>query len=174
MSGVDVITVHYQRLDPERGLSLYTEARVADDGQRLTTTAVIPAEHQTQVSAGLWRLGLLPEAQTLTSIRKHYFYAENFDILEFYDQTGALAGRYSDITTPLTRIADAYHLTDLFLDIWITPAGTFHELDWDEFEAAVAAGHLTPELAQTARATLTRLRAEFQAGRFPAAYLPAP
>lgn len=168
------VTIHYQRLDPERGLARYTEGLVVDDGTRLVTEAVIPPEYRARVSAGLWRLGLLPETQTLSAIRKHYFYTENFDILLFYDQHGALAGTYSDITTPLTRVAGVYHITDLFLDIWITPAGGYHELDWDEFEAAVAAGQLSPELAQTAQQTLARLRAEFAAGRYPAAYLASP
>lgn len=165
------VTIHYQRLDPERGLARYTEALLADDGVQLVTRAVIPPERRAEVSAGLWRLGLLPAAQTLTTILKQYFYAENFDLLRFYDQHGALAGIYSDIATPLTRAGGAYHLTDLYLDVWVTPAGEFHELDWDEFEAAQAAGRLSPQLAETARQTLARLRAEFQAGRYPAAYL---
>jgi protein associated with RNAse G/E len=165
------ISVYYRRLDPERGTSLYTEGLVDDDGRRLKTYTVIPAEHRARVSGGLWRLGLLPRMQTLTSIQKYYFYAENFDLLVFFDQDHALAGYYSDVTTPLTRAGADYHLTDLFLDVWITPAGQFHELDWDEFDTAIQAGHLTPELAETARATLRRLRAEFQAGRFPSAYL---
>ena len=165
------VSVYYRRLDPERGTSVYTEGLLDDDGRRLKTYTLIPAEHRARVSGGLWRLGLLPRAQTLTSVRKHYFYAETFDVLVFYDQDGALAGYYSDITTPLTRVGADYHLTDLFLDIWLTPAGAFHELDWDEFEAARRAGQLTADLAETARATLSRLRAEFQAGRYPSAYL---
>lgn len=165
------VNVYYRRLDPERGTSIYTEGLVDDDGRRLKTQAVIPAEYRARVSGGLWRADLLPRSQTLTSIRKHYFYAENFDVLIFYDQHEALAGYYSDITTPLTRVGADYHLTDLFLDVWITPAGAFHELDWDEFEAAQRAGHLSADLAETARAALGRVRAEFQAGRFPAAYL---
>lgn len=165
------VTIFYQRLDPERGLATYREELIDDDGARLRTQAVIPPEYRPRVSGGLWKLGLLPKTATLTSIRKHYFYAQPFDVLEFYDQHGALAGRYSDIVTPLTRAADGYHITDLFLDVWLTPDGAFHELDWDEFEAARQAGWLSPAQADQARAGLERVRAEFQAGRFPAHYL---
>jgi predicted RNA-binding protein associated with RNAse of E/G family len=45
------------------------------------------------------------------------------------------------------------------------------ELDWDEFEEAVQAGLLAPELQQTAVETLRRMVAETQQGIFPGSYL---
>lgn len=165
------VTVYYRRLDPERGTHAYLEYLIDDDGARLRTQRVIPADYRAGVSAGLWRLGLLPAAQTLTSIRKHYFYGEPFDVLEFFDQDGGFAGYYSDITTPLTRSDGAYHLTDLFLDVWVTPDRQFHELDWDEFEAAAEQGLITGEQQALARATMARLRAEFATGVYPERYL---
>lgn len=166
-----VARVFYHRRDPRRGTQLFEEVLIQDDGVCLRTTAVIPAEHRAGVSKGVWELGLLPREKVLTSLRKYYFYGEHFDLLQFFDQDGALAGYYSDIALPLERRGDEYHLTDLFLDVWVTGDGQFHELDWDEFEAAAEQGLLSEAEQAVARATLARLRAEFQAGRYPGYYL---
>jgi hypothetical protein len=163
------VNVHYRRFD--RGLTVYTEELLEDDGVRLRTRAVIPQEFRAGVSAGLWRLGLLPREQVLSAVRKTYFYAEPFDVLEFFDQHDQFAGYYSDITTPLVKIDGEYFITDLLLDVWITPGGAAHELDWDEFEHAIHSGHLSAELQAHARAAIERLRAEIAAGQFPQRYL---
>lgn len=168
MSGHAV--VHYHRLDG-RGTAVYTEALISDDGVRLQTCAVIPEEYRISISRGMWELGLLPRAQTFGAIRKHYFYCEPFDVLEFFDTEGNFAGYYSDIVTPLTRVDGEYHLTDLFLDVWITPAGAAHELDWEEFAEAVRDGVLSEEQRAHALSALERLRAEIAAGRFPSQYI---
>jgi hypothetical protein len=162
--------IHYRRLDG-RGTSVYTETLLSDDGVRLQTHAVIPEQYRAPISRGLWELGLLPRTQTFGAIRKSYFYREPFDVLEFFDTAGGFAGYYSDIVTPLTRVDGEYHLTDLFLDVWITPAGAAHELDWDEFDEAVQGGVLSEAQRAHALSALERLRAEIAAGAFPSQYL---
>jgi hypothetical protein len=131
----------------------------------------LPAEQRRQISEQLWGMGVLPRPQVVAAIRKFYFYQEPFDVLAFYDTSGRLAGYYSDVGLPLTRSNGEYHMTDLFLDLWLAPDGTVYELDWDEFEAAGAAGALTLELQQHARAALARLLAEIKAGVYPARYI---
>jgi hypothetical protein len=164
------VAIHYRRLD-QRGTTLYTETLVSDDGVRLQTFTAIPDEYRTAISQGLWGLGLLPRTQTFGSVRKHYFYAEPFDVLEFFDTAGRLAGYYSDITLPLTRVDGEYFITDLFLDVWITPQGAAHELDWEEFEEAARRGVLSAEQQAHARQAMRRLRAEIAAGAFPFQYI---
>jgi predicted RNA-binding protein associated with RNAse of E/G family len=163
------VQIHYHRI--VEGTTIYTEELVADDGRRLQTFVDMPEERRRLISEQLWGMGVLPRPQVVAAIRKYYFYNEPFDVLAFYDTAGRLAGYYSDVGLPLTRSNGEYHMTDLFLDLWLTPGGAVHELDWDEFEAACAAGALTPELQAHARATLARLLAEIKAGVYPARYI---
>lgn len=162
-------TIHYTR--PGKGLTLYTEGLVSDDGHCLHTYTVLPDEIRQNLSLVLRRDGLIAPSQTIASIRKRYFYAEPFNLLEFRDTEERLAGYYSDIATLLVKQDGAYHLTDLFLDIWLAPDGTLHELDWDEFEEAIEQGVLTPEQQALAREAMARLVAEIASGRYPAHYL---
>jgi predicted RNA-binding protein associated with RNAse of E/G family len=162
-------TVHYTR--PGKGLTLYTEGLVSDDGHCLHTYTVLPDEIRRDLSHALRRDDLIAPTQTIASIRKFYFYTEPFNVLEFWDTEDRLAGYYSDLTDLLVKQADGYHLTDLFLDLWLTPDGTLRELDWDEFEEAVAQGVLTLEQQTLARTTMARLVAEVASGRYPAHYL---
>lgn len=163
------VTIHYHR--PGLGITHYTEELLEDDGCRVRTYAVIPPAHRLSLSQQLWVDGLLPKTQLIGSIRKHYFYREHFDVLVFLDTEGQLAGYYSDIATPLQKVADGYALTDLFLDIWLTPEGQLHELDVDEFAEALAKDLVPRGLQTIAWNTMDRLRAEVQSGVYPGKYL---
>jgi predicted RNA-binding protein associated with RNAse of E/G family len=164
-----LVTIHYTR--PGKGLTVYTEGLVSDDGQRLHTYTVLPDEIRRDLSQALRRDNLIAPTQTIAAIRKRYFYSEPFNLLEFWDTEERLAGYYSDLTNLLVKRDDIYHLTDLFLDLWLTPEGTLHELDWDEFEEAVGQGVLTPEQATLARQTMARLVSEVASGHYPTHYL---
>lgn len=167
------IRVHYTRLSA-RGTRVYREQRLADDGRRLTSFDVIPAEDQSRLAQAFWDQGLLPPGQLLGSLRKHYFYGEHFTVLAFFFVDGSLAGYYCDIATPLEKFGPAdYRLTDLFLDFWLAPGQPPRALDEDEFETAVAAGVVAGDLADCARRTFARLRAEIAAGTFPYRYIRA-
>jgi predicted RNA-binding protein associated with RNAse of E/G family len=118
-----IVNIHYRRLS-SRGTTIYHEGLVADDGQRLTTfTELTPKECQ-GLSKAFWNSGLLPHGYLLSSIRKHYFYNQYFDVLAVYGPAGELAGYYCDIATPLRKIGDEYYLEDLFLDYWLAPPVT--------------------------------------------------
>ncbi len=162
-------TIHYTR--PGKDITIYTEGLVSDDERRLQTYTVFPPETQIALTEALRQQNLMSGAQRAGALRKHYFYAEPFNVLEFFDTGGQLIAYYSDLTTYLTKVDGVYHLTDLWLDIWLTPEGDFRELDWDEFEDAIRAGHATAEWQTLARDTMQRLRAEFAAGVYPARYL---
>ena len=164
------VRVHYTRLSA-RGTVIYAEPCLEDNGTRMTTeTDLAPADAE-RISKAFWRQALLPEGRRLTRLRKHYFYHEWFDVLAVFTEDGALAGYYIDIVTPLRQVDGEYYLTDLFLDFWLAPGQPAMELDLDEFDAAAAAGVLTPEQAEQARATFARLRREIAAGVFPARYI---
>ena len=78
------------------------------------------------------------------------------------------------MTTHMNNTNVQYHLTDLFLDLWITPGPVVRELDWDEFEAATREGLLTLEWQSLARQTIARLKEEVDRGIFPGAYISIP
>lgn len=163
------VTIHYDR--PGLGVTHYVEELIEDDGVCLRTLATIPPEHRLSLSQQLWIDGLLRRPRMIATIHKHYFYHEHFDLLVFYDLAGQVAGYYSDVATPLQKVADGYAITDLFLDIWLTPEGVLHELDVDEFAEAIGRDLVPAGLQTIAWQTLDRLRDEVQAGIYPSRYL---
>jgi predicted RNA-binding protein associated with RNAse of E/G family len=169
-AGQDVICVHYQRLSA-RGLTVYIERRIEDNGARLTTEEWFQAAAIERVSSAFWKQGLLAEGRRLARIRKHYFYHEYFDVLAVFDVDEGFAGYYIDIVTPLRQVKGDYHVTDLFLDFWLAPGRPPMELDQGEFDEAAAAGVMDLALADQARATFARLRREIAAGIFPYRYI---
>jgi predicted RNA-binding protein associated with RNAse of E/G family len=169
--------IHYHR--PGKPLTIYNEDFVSDDGLCLRTFKTLPPEIGERLSQSLQKDGLISPQRRVLTVAKAYFYNENFNLLEFRDTDGELLGHYSDIGAPLTKIDGGlsrdpggdYAMTDWFLDLWLTPAGEIRELDWDEFDQALAAGLLTETEAAQARATLARLKAEIGAGIYPYRYI---
>ncbi len=156
------------------GAHTFTETFIAEDDCRLTTHAVVPVEHREALSAKFWSAGLLPNSVRVASLRKHYFFSDWFDILAWFDEAGRFAGYYTDIATPVRRVGHGeYATTDLFLDFWQAPGRPAMELDMGEFEEALAAGKLTPELADSARASFERVQREIALGIFPYRYIRA-
>lgn len=167
------IRLHYTRLS-DLGAHTFVEDFLAEDEHRLTTHAVVPVEHREALSAKFWSAGLLPNSVRVASLRKHYFFSEWFDILAWFDEAERFAGYYTDIATPVRRVGDGeYATTDLFLDFWQAPGQPAMELDVDEFEEALAAGKLTSDLADGARASFARVRREIALGLFPYRYIRA-
>jgi predicted RNA-binding protein associated with RNAse of E/G family len=99
------------------------------------------------------------------------FKDEPFDVGRFYRPDGRWTGYYVDMLEPVRWQHSAPEtlepIVDLFLDLWIAPDGGFTVLDDDEFEEALAGGHITEAQAQLARETLARLVKSTQRGRFP-------
>jgi hypothetical protein len=164
-----IIQVHYTRLG--KHTSVFTEHLVLDDGRQLTSYERFDAAGREHMTRLFHESGLLAPPAAVAGIRKHYFYNEYFDVLEWLGPNDEVLGYYSDIATPLRKENGAYYLTDLFLDLWLVPGQPPQVLDEDEFEAGIAAGLLTAEWQTEARRAIARLRQESASGKYPFDYL---
>ena len=94
-----------------------------------------------------------------------------YDVGKVYNLDNEWTGYYCDIMKPVKRRVnvagklDCFEITDLFLDLWINPDGTYQIQDEDEFEEAIQNGAIDPELEKKARDVLTALIAEVEEGR---------
>ena len=59
---------------------------------------------------------------------------------------------------------DCFEITDLFLDLWVNPDGTYEIQDEDEFEEAVQGGMIDAKLERKAWEVMKTLIAEVEAG----------
>jgi predicted RNA-binding protein associated with RNAse of E/G family len=90
------------------------------------------------------------------------------DIGRFHTPAGRFTGLYANILTPVeVGPDDEWVTTDLFLDVFVTPAGAVHLLDEAELEDATARGWIDPALARAARTEADRLVRDAGAGRWP-------
>ena len=98
-----------------------------------------------------------------------------YDVGKFYDRTGKFTGYYCDIIRPVARLLSSPSktsiITDLFLDLWITPDGRYIILDEDQLDRAVARQTISPSLATRARKELRELVISTRAGYFPPKYI---
>ena len=164
------ISVYYQR--PGKGLTIYEEDYIHEDAACLRTCTSLPDEVSEHLSAVLYQQGLIRVEQRVHTIKKVYFFAEPFNVLEFRDPLGNLLGYYSDIGEPAKKLRPGeYEMTDLYLDIWLSPDGTLLELDWDEFEEAIQKNILNSEQACLARAAIQRLKEETALKIYPDKYI---
>ena len=90
-----------------------------------------------------------------------------YDVGKVYNLQECFTGYYCDIILPMTRTETHFEITDLFLDMWVSPDGSYRILDEDEFESAIENNAITPALANQARNALQNLIAEVQSGSFP-------
>ncbi len=163
------VEIHFARIGkPTR---IFTDRLIEDDGVRLKTHAIIPAEHAHELSIKFQQQGLLGSKSFIFSVAKHLFYREYFGIMQFKNASGGVLGVYTDIATPLRKVGGQFHLTDLCLDIWISEDRKVSVLDRNEFEEACKEGLILPDLANTALLTLERLLAEEKIGTFPEKYV---
>ena len=93
-----------------------------------------------------------------------------YDVGKVYNLDNRWTGYYCDIMKPVKRRVDrtgkldCFEITDLFLDLWINPDGTYQIQDEDEFAEAVQNGAIDTELERKAREVLTALIAEVESG----------
>lgn len=96
-----------------------------------------------------------------------------YDVGKFYDRRGRFTGYYCDIIRPVSRLLSnplkTSIITDLFLDLWITPDGKCIALDEDELQRALAKHMISHSLAARARRELQDLIQLTRSGRFPPA-----
>ena len=96
-----------------------------------------------------------------------------YDVGKFYDGNRMFTGYYCDIIRPVSRLLSnttkTSIITDLFLDLWITPEGRCIVLDEDEFQRAVAKHVIPSSLAERARKEVNLLIQHAKSRRFPPA-----
>jgi predicted RNA-binding protein associated with RNAse of E/G family len=96
-----------------------------------------------------------------------------YDVGKFYDRRCRFTGYYCDIIRPVSRLLSnatkTSIITDLFLDLWITPERHYLVLDEDEFQRALGTHVISNSLAKRARKELRLLIQLTKSGRFPPA-----
>jgi predicted RNA-binding protein associated with RNAse of E/G family len=91
-----------------------------------------------------------------------------FDIGKIRDLQGRHTGYYCDIVTPPRQLDDGcVELTDLFLDLWVSPDLRYKVLDEEELEDAFRRGWVTKALCERAKKELSKLIAMVKRGDFP-------
>lgn len=98
------------------------------------------------------------------------------DIGRFHDAQGRFTGLYANVLTPCRLHPPGsaepvlrWDTTDLFLDVWLGTDGRALLLDQDDLRTAEAAGHVSMEEAQTARAEARRILDGIAADTWPPA-----
>jgi hypothetical protein len=81
-----------------------------------------------------------------------------------FDATGAFIGWYVNLQQPVRRAGSRFDTVDLVLDLVVAPDHSWRLKDEDDFERAVADGHLTAEVANRVRAEAERMIAVLVAG----------
>jgi len=89
------------------------------------------------------------------------------DIGVISDRAGDFTGYYCDAILPIVSRDGIYEITDLFLDLWISPDGRTIVLDEDEFADAISRGWITGEEARIAREEVDRMALGVREGTFP-------
>ena len=93
-----------------------------------------------------------------------------YDVGKVYNLNNEWTGYYCDVLKPVRRSLDVngklnrFEITDLFLDLWINPDGTYEIQDEDEFEDAVQNGAIDAELERKALEVLKALIIETESG----------
>jgi len=92
---------------------------------------------------------------------------EHHDIGVIRDRADDFTGYYCDAILPMVSRDGAYEITDLFLDLWISPDGQTIVLDEDEFADAISKGWITGDEARIAREEIDRMALGVSEGTFP-------
>ena len=93
-----------------------------------------------------------------------------YDVGKVYNLNNEWTGYYCDIMKPVKRRInaagelDCFEITDLFLDLWINPDGSYEIQDEDEFAEAVQNGAIDTELERKARDILDALIVKVEEG----------
>jgi predicted RNA-binding protein associated with RNAse of E/G family len=160
---LETITLTYKR-PPDRVNYFQQQLLYVDDEVIVTSQRVRPSS---------------PIVQNGTTVLADNFAAVWFvftglwyDVGKVYNLHNEWTGYYCDVMKPVKRSInvegkpDCFEITDLFLDLWINPDGTYEIQDEDEFEDAVRDGAIDAELEKKAWNVLNALIADVEAGHF--------
>jgi GrpB-like predicted nucleotidyltransferase (UPF0157 family)/predicted RNA-binding protein associated with RNAse of E/G family len=91
-----------------------------------------------------------------------------FNVVKVRNLRGRHTGYYCDIATPPKLLKDgSVELTDLFLDLWVSPDLKYKVLDEEELEDALKNGWISKGLYETAKRELQKLVAMVEKRKFP-------
>lgn len=90
-----------------------------------------------------------------------------FTVDKVWNLRGEHTGYYCDIAMPPRLKGGWVELTDLFLDLWVSPDLGYKVLDEDELEDALKRGWIKKELYDKARQELQKLIEAVENKRFP-------
>ncbi len=152
------ITLTYKRL-PDR-INYYEQQLLYADDDVIVTTQKIKPSSQIVINEKTV-LG-----DNFTAIW-FVFSALWYDIGKIYNLNNEWTGYYCDIIQPVNRSSNNFEIVDLFLDLWVSPDGSYEVQDEDEFETALREGTITKELASKARHALDDLIDNVTSGNFP-------
>ena len=168
---METITLTYKRL-PDRINHFQQQLLYADEDVIVTSQRIKP-------SSPIVQNGETVLDENFTAVW-FVFTGLWYDIGKIYNLNNEWTGYYCDIMKPVKRSVDiagdgqaqgsvspTFEITDLFLDLWINPDGSYEIQDEDEFEAAIRDGAIGSELAEKAQDALNTLIAEVAAGKFP-------
>lgn len=165
-------TVRIEYIRPGKYTHVYEEDFLSLDNSCLRTHKVLPEDIGIALSEALQSQGLVAAGERVGIIDKTYLFEAPFNLLEFRRADGSLLGYYSDIGEPVIQRSEAdFQMTDLFLDVWLSPDGRLLELDWEEFEEAVQGRVISPAQADLARKAMRRIVDETAKGIYPFRYV---
>jgi GrpB-like predicted nucleotidyltransferase (UPF0157 family)/predicted RNA-binding protein associated with RNAse of E/G family len=91
-----------------------------------------------------------------------------FNVVKIRDLRGKHTGYYCDISTPPRLLEDgSVEVTDLFLDIWVSPDLRYKVLDQDELEEAIEKKWISKDLYVRAKKELKKLIERVEQKEFP-------
>ena len=114
----------------------------------------------------LQKKGLISKHDQIHSMEGWILVEQSWLISRYFDRAGTLLGTYCDVVSSPLRITDGYEMRDLVVDIWLDAAGTWRELDWDEYAHAVADGKLDQADQHTIASAMHWMRDMLNAGNF--------
>lgn len=158
---METVTLTYKR-PPNRVNHFQQELLYLDD-------AVIVTSQRVKPSSPIVQKGQTVLADNFAAV--WFVFTESwYDVGKVYNLENEWTGYYCDIMKPVKRSVDAngklnrFEITDLFLDLWINPDGTYEIQDEDEFEEAVQKGAIDAALERKALEVLKALIAEVESG----------
>ncbi len=155
-----LVHIHYHR-PPDRE-QIYTQVLIFDEEDVKVTYA-----HDLKFESPIRIAGAIV-LETGSEVIWFTFPGAWHDIGIFHRADGSVTGTYANILTPCVfEEGGIWRTTDLFLDLWIDPAGHLLELDEDELKEAEQKGWVDPDTARRAREEVRTLSARAAAGLWP-------
>ena len=154
------VRIHYHRLPDREQIFEQRVVEIEPDGT--VVTLADPAPLNEPVRAG-GQVILDPGAPAVWFTFPGVWH----DIGRFHLADGTFTGCYANILTPARMEPGVWHITDLFLDVWLPVDGRAVLLDEEEFDEARARGWLDAVTARRARAEAHRLIQASEEGLWP-------